>query len=759
MSNTRGPLGTSLHGIGQFSTQNPFLNFFKTAIPWLAQKPTEWDTGATIDLDANGWVRTLPQGANAPFDYATTVILPNGRTAQPGRYVVYYEGQGKVSYSLSATKINSTSQPGRDVLQVSRDINDPLSGPMTLTIEQTNPNNYIRNIKVYRERDLPLVEMGLRFGTDFLRNLKNYDTFRYLEWQDIIGSTESSWSERATLDDATFMRNGAPLELIIALANQTGTKPWIHIPQAADDNYVREMAQYVRQNLNPNLEFYLEYGNEGWNLTEGYTGDYAFKQAAIRWDGYWQRLQNRPENQGKSLEDIQLENASWIQYTGVRTSEISQIWDQVFGSSASRMTMTYSVLSVAPGFAPPGLNAAAWLDEQARQGIPPAQRKRPKDFMDALAVAFYMGRDMGNAANAGITKSWLSLPDGGFARAFEFLSKGGYTDESGQFILPWVSEGETINTIRPRLAQQVQLAKNNGLRIVAYEGGQSLLTSFGPLYGDPELDAFFQEMNRRPEMQTLYEEYFDMWNEVTDGADFMHFYDVGQYNLFGSWGALEDSLATNSPKYQAITNYSNSQNQIGLFRRGTPNNDVLTGSSKSDTLLGANGDDSINGANGNDYLHGGNGDDTIFGGANNDVLAGSVGNDSLTGGVGGDAFHYAKPGDGGDIITDFKSADGDRILLLSNEFAGLSGLQGTTGRLVASQYGEGSTRALAIQQAIAANGGLTGAAVLGVTAGGTVQIFYDPNTGVANNEVRVATLRNQSLTNIGLNQIHLYELV
>ncbi|HWK34686.1 beta strand repeat-containing protein, partial [Sphingomonas sp.] len=82
------------------------------------------------------------------------------------------------------------------------------------------------------------------------------------------------------------------------------------------------------------------------------------------------------------------------------------------------------------------------------------------------------------------------------------------------------------------------------------------------------------------------------------------------------------------------------------------------------------------------YIQGGSGDDTLIGGAGSDGLSAGGGNDTLTGGGGADFFFLdTPPGPGNiDTITDFSSAEGDRIVLSS----GLLGLPG--GALSASAF-------------------------------------------------------------------------
>jgi serralysin len=113
---------------------------------------------------------------------------------------------------------------------------------------------------------------------------------------------------------------------------------------------------------------------------------------------------------------------------------------------------------------------------------------------------------------------------------------------------------------------------------------------------------------------------------------------------------------------------------------GTPGDDILVGTPGPDTLHGLAGSDRIRGVDGADVLNGNAGDDTIGGGPGddevrggrgadrlnggqgNDTVVGDLGDDTLTGGAGADRFVIEAAG-GRDLITDFSSRDGDRIVL------------------------------------------------------------------------------------------------
>jgi hypothetical protein len=105
-------LGTNLSGIAQWSTQDPFIDYFKAARPWVTQKTDVWDTEeqARLDVDPNGWVKSLPGATStAQFRQVGTLVVPAGEAARPGKYVVVYDGVGEITYGLGGAK--STASP------------------------------------------------------------------------------------------------------------------------------------------------------------------------------------------------------------------------------------------------------------------------------------------------------------------------------------------------------------------------------------------------------------------------------------------------------------------------------------------------------------------------------------------------------------------------------------------------------------------------------------------------------------------------
>jgi len=93
---------------------------------------------------------------------------------------------------------------------------------------------------------------------------------------------------------------------------------------------------------------------------------------------------------------------------------------------------------------------------------------------------------------------------------------------------------------------------------------------------------------------------------------------------------------------------------------GGKDNDLLYGDAGSDIVYGNLGNDTCYGGEGDDVVRGGQGDDSVSGDAGGDWLSGDRGNDTLAGGAGADTFNFFA-GAGGDRVTDFNAAEGDKV--------------------------------------------------------------------------------------------------
>jgi Ca2+-binding RTX toxin-like protein len=97
---------------------------------------------------------------------------------------------------------------------------------------------------------------------------------------------------------------------------------------------------------------------------------------------------------------------------------------------------------------------------------------------------------------------------------------------------------------------------------------------------------------------------------------------------------------------------------------GTPEPDILNGSSGNDFMFGRGGPDILKGFDGSDEMFGQGGGDRLLGGSGYDLLNGGVGSDALNGG-GAENDYFFGPNWGKDSITD-TTTSADRIFFRSD---------------------------------------------------------------------------------------------
>lgn len=131
---------------------------------------------------------------------------------------------------------------------------------------------------------------------------------KFTHWQKTINSTTEKW-EQVSDDQELFTNsgpNGMKIKRIVELINLMGSDSWINVPHMADDNFVKDMAKYLRDNVREDVKIYLEYSYEVWNT--------LFSQ-----NTYFV----------KKAEEKKLDN--YIQYYANRALEVFEIFDDVYG--------------------------------------------------------------------------------------------------------------------------------------------------------------------------------------------------------------------------------------------------------------------------------------------------------------------------------------------------------------------------------------------------------------------------------------------
>ncbi len=490
-------LGMNLTGPADWDTELPFVDVFHLSRPWTSQqKGGAWGKGPALDLDAHGWVKSL-----APDCSAQTLLCTIAGGHYPsGRYTLLYDGKGVISIG-GAAKVVAQPAPGRMILDV-----DSSKGAIFLSIAQTDPSDYIRNIHVIMPGFANTWQQQ-PFNPVFLHRWQGIACYRFMDWMCTNNSKVVTWDQRPKLNDATWMKQGIPLEMMIDLCNRQHIDPWFCMPCQADDRYIRSFAQMVKEKLDPSLKVYIEYSNEVWNgMFQQHK--YAMDQAAARHLG-------RPDRPWEG---------ACLFYTQ-RALQIFRIWQDVFGGH-DRLVR---VLAWQVG-------DHYWIDGLLLKNVKPGE-------VDALAIAPYL---------AMLVPPHSNDPNRPGADEVSKWSVDQLMAYMRNTVLPRVANGIRTNA---------QMARNHGLRLVAYEAGQHLV-GIGGGENNPALTQLFFKANADPRMGELYTAYLNTWKQA--GGDLLcNFTSVGSWSKWGCWGLLQysDENEAASPKFMAVMRWAKSMGQ------------------------------------------------------------------------------------------------------------------------------------------------------------------------------------------------------
>lgn len=512
----KGSIGMNIAGVNDWSTQYPFLNFMKQARPWISQKKgAKYGKGGSLDLDENGWVRSLKPG-----QYVELIFLTVDKGKLPfKRLVVRYKGKGKIKYTGGvAKKISGRSSPNRDVIY----IREREGAYAELTIQSTDPNDYIRDISIVPEKYVELYDRGEIFNPDWLKVIGEFRAIRFMQWMRTNNSEQQYWSDRPKVEDRSWVRNGVPLEIMLDLVNKIGADPWFNIPHLVNNDYIRKFARLVKKKIDPTLKVYVEHSNEVWN--------WSFKQshyADAMGEKRWGKVQ-----------------APGMQWHGMRTAEICDIWKkEVFVDKTERV---HCVMGVHPGwydlrFAV--LDCPQWVEE----GHEPCY----KHGIDSIAITGYFSGCLNGKTGwkkpdkSDLIRSWFSDEDGGLGKAFEQVESGRYFECGG-----------AVDSKIDKYKFWRKVAKEKGLALTVYEGGQHITGLGSKLQNDKQFIDFHVAVNRDPRMKHLHRKNLEIWKKQ-GGTLFMHFDDIGKPSKWGSFGALEYLGQETSPTFEALKEFNN----------------------------------------------------------------------------------------------------------------------------------------------------------------------------------------------------------
>ncbi|MBU3665786.1 MAG: hypothetical protein FGM15_07920 [Chthoniobacterales bacterium] len=497
-------LGGNLDALTDWTTAWVFKDCFKLARTWMTRSASgsEWESNQTPLTDANGWPLAVPFTPAGGSPQILHTLLP---LYGPGIYTVRLQGVGRVDLipPNGGARQTVTAAGGTTVRTFT--FSPTLADNMLyLEVRESSGSNPVRNIEIIAPgQDTKLAAEP--FHLDFIASLAPYRCLRFMDWmQTNLLPWEnvtplSDWAQRTTAATCTqTRREGVAHEYVIALANQTHKDPWICIPHAADDNYVRETARLYRDALDPDLELYVEYSNETWNG--------GFMQTTY--------IQDRGKELGLDPDRWQ----AGQKFVARRSAEIFAIFGQEFGT-ANRHRVVNVLATQAAGA---GGVTQTRIDAMANPAIN-ASGTQP----DALAIAPYFGvnYEPGDAVPTA-------------AQVVTTLSQAAIAEATA-----WTKEHR-------------QLADERGWRLVCYEGGQHFVGIAGA-ENNATLTGILHAANRDARMQERYREYLVALE--SEGVDlFVNFSHVSGWSQWGSWGVIEHQQqpAADAPKWRALSDWA-----------------------------------------------------------------------------------------------------------------------------------------------------------------------------------------------------------
>lgn len=440
-------------------------------------------------------------------------ILPSGT------YNISYKGTGTVTVSGIGALAGSWTAVGGEQHNQLQITATPGAFGNFLTID-------IKNNQGQAVTDLHILHPGFDYGAkeiflpQFLGLLTPFRALRFMDWLATNGNPMVNWAERPAA--TSFGRgNGEPYEHITELVNQTGKDGWINVPEHASDDFIHSFAQFIvkhldfaridaarkKQGFTTPFKLYIENSNETWN--QGFSVYQTFLAAAnadpARYPGAY------TGTYGPSWMTNIVDLMKVGQYSADRLVKIAKVFRDEFAASGKSdiIAPVLAGWALGPGYSDVGLR---FIKDNYGD---------PKTIIDMVAIAPYFG------------------PNEMMTGALDTL---------------FASTNEDIASKEATYLDFAKLRDEYGLKIGAYEGGQSLTGT-----ANQTLKHLAQHDQR---MYEAYIAYFDLWKKSFGEALFMHFSLAGIPGLpeniyqYGYWssiiGVLEDP-ATCMPNLPTLT--------------------------------------------------------------------------------------------------------------------------------------------------------------------------------------------------------------
>ncbi|MTH64806.1 hypothetical protein [Paracoccus shanxieyensis] len=499
-------LAVGLNGLADWSTAQPFLDHFKMARPWSGRRGDTFGAVSFAQLqaagaiDAFGWLRAVPHG----LDGVSTVLLTDlDHRARDlaGRYIAVWEGEGEVELIGGQNVERRKNRFDFDF--------DPAPGRLLELRVRRVDAGPIRDIRIVQQDNIRRYNSGNIFRVEWLDAIRNYRLIRFMDWMQTNDSGQVAWQDRPRPTDAFYTWRGAPVEVMVRLANAIGAQPWFNIPHLAQPEYIRRFSEYVQTYLSAGLRAHYEYSNEVWN-SQFDQSLWAIEQARQLWPG---------------------QGDGFMQIYAARSVEMARILDQVHAQNRATCVKVISTHTHWQGLEWPVLEAPDWRADNPGRAAPHA-------YFDAYAVSGYFDGGMDRDDNVARVRALLAGPAERARTALrDQILHGG-----------WPESGRTIASLRAVWDYQAAIARKYRLNLIMYEGGTHIIPPH-EVQQDAALSEFYTRFNYSAEMGQIYQAAFREWT-AAGGQGFNMFVECAGSSQYGFWG-LQRFLGDENPRWAA----------------------------------------------------------------------------------------------------------------------------------------------------------------------------------------------------------------
>ena len=505
-------VGVNLAGISDWSSELPFVDMMKMARTWGTRNSVfveggtnPWDTEVIdqVPLNAQGYPLVVPifiPGLGLETTQAVFTVWACSEAWPTGNYTFLYDGTGTFEWWGDAEMVNA--QPGQQVVSI-----DVVGQVIRLSILSSDVNDPVRNFRLIMPGHANTYQTQ-PYNPLWLERLAPFSTLRFMDWgstnnwsfdnawlayDEPSDTTRAPWTSRARTDQYTWSSNrGVPYEVMVDVCNTLQKDLWICVPFIASNDYIAQMAALVRDQLDPDLQIYVEYSNENWN---------------------WMFGQTQWLNQFGCVD----QGVSWPEGIVPYIQNTLDIWTSAFAGQMDRLTRVVGV-------------QAAWQDVSNRI----VNNMQPGTF-DAFSPASYFGLTQeGDAALDAL---------GANATVADLLP---YVEDAQRESMNWLRD-QKESIADPLGISMIYYEGGQHITPDPFGDEPTYAQALIDIQRDPAMRTLYDNWN--DSLRTLVEP-----GETTRYMHFS--FVAGRSARYGSWGLLEaldqDTSVIPAPKYASV---------------------------------------------------------------------------------------------------------------------------------------------------------------------------------------------------------------